>query len=386
MNELMINRKKERIDICMAENGKICEVYTYDQNDINIMGNIYLGKVKDVVDGIQAAFVDIGMEKNAFISTKDALPKVDVVKEEKVIEKKISEVVKEGDKILVQVKKIATGEKGARVSTHVTLPGNYVVLMPNTEILTISQKIASEEEKSRLMQIVKKSLPSGFGVIVRTDASNISKEKIQEDINDLLKKWKNILTAYEEKQEAALLYNEHELISKISRDLINQQTKKVYVNDTNIYNMMNSYALRKNIKIELVETDDIIKELGFSGDIEDIKKRKVWLKCGGYIVIDRTEALTAIDVNSGKYLGNQNLEQTALNVNIEAAREIMKQIRLRDLGGIIIIDYIDLDKKEDQMKIVDIMREEAKKDRSKTDIKGYTELNLVELTRKKMNI
>ena len=386
MNELMINRKKERIDICMAENGKICEVYTYDQNDINIMGNIYLGKVKDVVDGIQAAFVDIGMEKNAFISTKDALPKVDVVKEEKVIEKKISEVVKEGDKILVQVKKIATGEKGARVSTHVTLPGNYVVLMPNTEILTISQKIASEEEKSRLMQIVKKSLPSGFGVIVRTDASNISKEKIQEDINDLLKKWKNILTAYEEKQEAALLYNEHELISKISRDLINQQTKKVYVNDTNIYNMMNSYALRKNIKIELVETDDIIKELGFSGDIEDIKKRKIWLKCGGYIVIDRTEALTAIDVNSGKYLGNQNLEQTALNVNIEAAREIMKQIRLRDLGGIIIIDYIDLDKKEDQMKIVDIMREEAKKDRSKTDIKGYTELNLVELTRKKMNI
>lgn len=386
MNELMINRKKERIDICMAENGKICEVYTYDQNDINIMGNIYLGKVKDVVDGIQAAFVDIGMEKNAFISTKDALPKVDVVKEEKVIEKKISEVVKEGDKILVQVKKIATGEKGARVSTHVTLPGNYVVLMPNTEILTISQKIANEEEKSRLMQIVKKSLPSGFGVIVRTDASNISKEKIQEDINDLLKKWKNILTAYEEKQEAALLYNEHELISKISRDLINQQTKKVYVNDTNIYNMMNSYALRKNIKIELVETDDIIKELGFSGDIEDIKKRKVWLKCGGYIVIDRTEALTAIDVNSGKYLGNQNLEQTALNVNIEAAREIMKQIRLRDLGGIIIIDYIDLDKKEDQMKIVDIMREEAKKDRSKTDIKGYTELNLVELTRKKMNI
>lgn len=386
MNELMINRKKERIDICMAENGKICEVYTYDQNDINIMGNIYLGKVKDVVDGIQAAFVDIGMEKNAFISTKDALPKVDVVKEEKVIEKKISEVVKEGDKILVQVKKIATGEKGARVSTHVTLPGNYVVLMPNTEILTISQKIASEEEKSRLMQIVKKSLPSGFGVIVRTDASNISKEKIQEDINDLLKKWNNILTAYEEKQEAALLYNEHELISKISRDLINQQTKKVYVNDTNIYNMMNSYALRKNIKIELVETDDIIKELGFSGDIEDIKKRKVWLKCGGYIVIDRTEALTAIDVNSGKYLGNQNLEQTALNVNIEAAREIMKQIRLRDLGGIIIIDYIDLDKKEDQMKIVDIMREEAKKDRSKTDIKGYTELNLVELTRKKMNI
>ena len=386
MNELMINRKKERIDICMAENGKICEVYTYDQNDINIMGNIYLGKVKDVVDGIQAAFVDIGMEKNEFISTKDALPKVDVVKEKKVIEKKISEVVKEGDKILVQVKKIATGEKGARVSTHVTLPGNYVVLMPNTEILTISQKIASEEEKSRLMQIVKKSLPSGFGVIVRTDASNISKEKIQEDINDLLKKWKNILTAYEEKQEAALLYNEHELISKISRDLINQQTKKVYVNDTNIYNMMNSYALRKNIKIELVETDDIIKELGFSGDIEDIKKRKIWLKCGGYIVIDRTEALTAIDVNSGKYLGNQNLEQTALNVNIEAAREIMKQIRLRDLGGIIIIDYIDLDKKEDQMKIVDIMREEAKKDRSKTDIKGYTELNLVELTRKKMNI
>ena len=183
-----------------------------------------------------------------------------------------------------------------------------------------------------------------------------------------------------------MIYNEHELISKISRDLINKQTSKIYVNDDKTLEELKETVGVCDIKFELIKQEDIFESLGLVGEFENAHKRKIWLKCGGYIVIDKTEALTAIDVNSGKYVGNKNLEETALNVNKEAAIEIMRQIRLRDIGGIIVVDFIDLLDKNNQAQILETMIEEAKKDRSKIDIKGYTELNLVELTRKTVNI
>lgn len=389
MSELIVNKNDTEVNICILEDNVVCELYTLEAEQKNIMGNIYMGKVRNVVDGMQAAFIDIGKEKNAFISIKDALPKVDIVKEEQVIDSKISEVLKVGESVLVQVKKAPTVDKGARVSTHITIPGNYVVLMPNTNIITISQKIESEKEKDRLVEIVKKNIPSNCGAIVRTDADGISDERLVGDIKHLVELWNNIKMKAKKCEETELLYNEHELISKITRELINQKLTNIYVNDEEMYEELKQSLENKNLldttAIELVN-EDIIEKFGLGTQILEAAYRKIWLKCGGYIIIDKTEALTAIDVNSGKYIGNSNLEETALEVNEEAAKEIMRQIRLKDIGGIIIIDYIDLLKKENQEKIIQIMQEEVKKDRSKIDIKGYTELNLVELTRKMLNI
>ena len=386
MSELIVNKEDEKIDVCVLENNLIVEIYSYKQGEESILGNIYRGEVKDVVDGMQAAFIDIGLEKNAFIPIKDAIPKTDVTKESQSIAFKISDVLHVGQKILVQVRKVPTSLKGARVSTHITIPGNYIVLMPNTDIITISQKVERNEEKDRLVEMLKRNIPEGYGAIVRTDAVGINEEEIKKDINELVEKWKNICCKYEEDEKQELLYNEHELVSKISRDLITRETKKIYVNDKELYQQIKQVGLKSKESIQFVDSKNIIQDQGFMSSYESAFKRKIWLKCGGYIVIDKTEALTAIDVNSGKYVGNKNLEQTALIVNKEAAAEIMHQIRLRDVGGIIVVDYIDLLNKENQSQIIKIMQNEAKKDRSKIDIKGYTELNLVELTRKTINI
>ena len=386
MSELIVNKDDEKIDVCVLENNLIVEIYSYKQGEESILGNIYRGEVKDVVDGMQAAFIDIGLEKNAFIPIKDAIPKTDVTKESQSIAFKISDVLHVGQKILVQVRKVPTSLKGARVSTHITIPGNYIVLMPNTDIITISQKVERNEEKDRLVEMLKRNIPEGYGAIVRTDAVGINEEEIKKDINELVEKWKNICCKYVEDEIQELLYNEHELVSKISRDLITRETKKIYVNDKELYQQIKQVGLKSKESIQFVDSKNIIQDQGFMSSYESAFKRKIWLKCGGYIVIDKTEALTAIDVNSGKYVGNKNLEQTALIVNKEAAAEIMHQIRLRDVGGIIVVDYIDLLNKENQSQIIKIMQNEAKKDRSKIDIKGYTELNLVELTRKTINI
>lgn len=386
MSELIVNKDDEKIDVCVLENNLIVEIYSYKQGEESILGNIYRGEVKDVVDGMQAAFVDIGLEKNAFIPIRDAIPKTDVTKESQSITFKISDVLHVGQKILVQVRKVPTSLKGARVSTHITIPGNYIVLMPNTDIITISQKVEGNEEKDRLVEMLKRNIPEGYGAIVRTDAVGINEGEIKKDINELVEKWKNICCKYEEDEKQELLYNEHELVSKISRDLITRETKKIYVNDKELYQQIKQVGLKSEESIQFVDSKNIIQDQGFMSSYESAFKRKIWLKCGGYIVIDKTEALTAIDVNSGKYVGNKNLEQTALIVNKEAAAEIMHQIRLRDVGGIIVVDYIDLLNKENQSQIIKIMQNEAKKDRSKIDIKGYTELNLVELTRKTINI
>ena len=386
MSELIVNDNEKKIDVCMLENGSISEIYSYESGEESILGNIYIGKVRDVVDGMQAAFIDIGLERNAFIAIKDAVPKVDVTKVEQKIDFKISDVLHSGDKILVQVRKVPTASKGARVSTHITIPGNYVVLMPNTNIITISQKIEDAEERERLLEILKENIPNGFGAIIRTDAYGIDESKIKNDIQEIVEKWYAIYNKYQDSSEIALLYNEHELVSKIGRDLITKETKRIFVNTEELYSQFLDIVLKENVEVRLMPSKNVIEELGLTASYESAFKRKIWLKCGGYIVIDKTEALTAIDVNSGKYVGNKNLEQTALIVNKEAAAEIMHQIRLRDVGGIIVVDYIDLSKKENQAQIIEIMQEEAKKDRSKIDIKGYTELNLVELTRKTINI
>lgn len=388
MSELIINKEKSEkaVKIAIIENGKISEMCVQNGENDSTIGNVYVGIVENVVDGMQAAFVNIGIEKNAFLSVKDALPKVDVAKEELNIDKKMTEILKVGDKLLVQVRKEPSDKKGARVSTHITLPGNYIVLMPETKIITVSQKIEPAQEIERLKKIAKETLPENFGVIIRTDAENVDEETIKNDINEVLEKWYAIKKESEAKEREGIVYNDHDIVQKVLRDMVNKHTEKIFVNDVEIYENLKSVPTKKVDSIEFVDASSIFEKFGLVTELENVENRKSWLKCGGYIVIDKTEALTAIDVNSGKYTGSNNLEQTALSVNIEAAIEIMRQLRLKDIGGIIIIDYIDLENKNDQGKVIETMKKEALKDRSRIDIKGYTKLNLVELTRKKLYV
>lgn len=384
-NQIILNKKGKKIDICVLENNVICEKYLHETDNQTIFGNIYAGVVQNVVDGMQATFLDIGEEKNAFMPVKDAVPKIDVIKENNEVEiPTISEIVTVGEKMLVQVKKEPVNEKGARVSTHITFPGNYVVLMPNTDIITVSQKL-SEDRKRELKELIKKIIPNNFGAIVRTDAEEVTEEELRKDVSDLLVKWNAILEKFEKSQGKELIYNDHNITSKVLRDLVNRKTEKIYCNSNDICKELVKNA-PSNIQVEYLQTESIYKELGLETEVANAEKRKIWLKCGGYIAIDKTEALTAIDVNSGKYTGKDDLEETTFKVNKEASIEIMKQLRLKDIGGIIVIDYIDMQSKEDQQKILEIMKREALKDRSKIDIKEFTQLNLVEMTRKKMYV
>ena len=387
MTELIIQTNNDQKQILLVENGVLVEYYEENNSIIRKEGNIYIGIVKDIIKGMQSAFVDIGTEKNSFLHLKDILPKVDETKEKIDNSIDITDVAEQGQKILVQVKKDSNDKKGARVSTHINLPSKYIVLMPNTDIITISQKIEDEKERERLITLVKENITQGNGAIIRTSAQG-KKEEIIEDIKNIENKWNEIIqTSVDPKlNKAKLLYQSESIVEKILIDLSDKEIERIIVNDKEEYNKLkNTQEINKeykNIKIELQEKEIILDVYDLNKQIEKIKNRKIWLKCGGFITIDKTEALTAIDVNTGKYPGNQSLEQTVFKVNHEATIEIAKQLRLRDIGGIIIIDYIDMKSEENKEKIEAVLKEELKKDRSKTQVEGFTKLDLMELTRK----
>jgi ribonuclease G len=387
MNNILINKQSDSTIVGVLENGHLVERYVYNANNESILGNIYVGIVSNIIEGMQAAFIDIGPGKKAFISYKDALPKIDIISKAETEEYNISDYLKKGQKILVQVRKEQSEEKGARVSTHITLPGKYIVLMPKTEIITISQKITDETEKRRLKEIVEKALPKDFGAIIRTDAELMSEELIIEDIDEVIKVWKNILKISNENQGSPkLVYSDYDIVQKTLRDIANKETDNIFVNNREIYDKARSIS-REDIanKVQLIE-EDLFEKFDLNEDVSKIENRRIWLKCGGYIVIDKTEALTAVDVNSGKYTGGDELEYTARTVNLESAFEVMRQLRLRDIGGIIVIDFIDMKDPKHKAEVLEVMKKEAKKDRSKVDIREFTQLNLVEMTRKKLYI
>lgn len=391
MKEIVINvDNNENKTVMLVENGNLLEQYEENSNTKRLEGNIYIGKIQNVLQGMQAAFVDIGEKKNTFIHIKDILPKVDTKKddpEEAVKNNNIKDIVKVGMKVLVQVKRDSTNKKGARVSTHINLAGRFSVIMPGVEFITISQKIEDEKEKNRLMEIIKKNIPKNIGIIVRTSAEGKSEEEIVKDMNQIIKTWENIKKeAQNEKEVPKLIYENSQIIKRIFIDLIDQDIEKIIVNneqeEKEIKDMLKENGQEINVVLKKQETLFDMYDLG--AQLEKIQNRKIWLKCGGFITIDKTEALTAIDVNSGKYIGTKSLEQTVYTVNKEASIEIAKQLRLRDIGGIIIIDYIDMQEKEHKQKIIDVLHENLKNDRSKTQIVGFTELNLLEMTRKHM--
>ena len=385
MKEIFINKENNNTTIAILEDGKLIERYEEMEKRAYLEENIYLGVVKNTLPGMQAAFVDIGANKNTFIHLKDVLPKVDITKEKEDINMNITSVIKNGQKLLVQVKRDATSIKGAKVSTHISIPSKYIVLMPENEIITASQKL-TDEEKKRLIEIVKSVIPPNYGLIIRTSSEGKSKEEIQDDINATIKVWEKIKEKAKKMQDKApiLIAEGNGFIKKMIIDLIDKNIDKIIVNDKKEFEVVNNIIndVGEKIKIELRENEEILDTYSIKEQIEKSKQRKISLNCGGFITIDKTEALTAIDVNSGKYTGKKDLEETILKVNKEATIEIAKQLRMRDIGGVIVIDYIDMNTEEDKKKIEELLKDELKKDRSKTQVVGFSKLNLLEMTRK----
>ncbi len=387
MLEIIIDKQKNIKTIALVENGRLVEKYEETKDSNRNEGNIYVGKVKDILSGMQSAFIDIGTEKNSFIHLKDILPKVDEKKEEKLENVKIKNVIRTNDNLLVQVKKDSNDKKGARVSTHISLPSLYMVFMPNTDIITISQKIEDEKEKNRLLEIFKSNIPKGNGAIIRTSAAFKSKEELICDIKDIYSKWENILKQYEKNtQSPKLICKSETIINKMIIDLANKNLDSITTNDKEEYEqilvLQKNKKFIENLKVNFRENENLLDMYELQNQIDRLKNRKIWLNCGGFITIDKTEALTAIDINTGKYTGKKDLEETIYKVNEEATIEIAKQLRLRDIGGIIIIDYIDMKEDKNKESIINILKEELKKDRAKTQVEGFTKLDLMELTRK----
>lgn len=395
MQELIINSDGENKQIALVENGKLIEKYDERPDMHRLEGNIYLGRVENVLQGMQAAFVNIGEEKNTFMHIKDVIPKVSNEtgnKNELLSKYDIKDYIRVGMPILVQVKKDSTNKKGARVSTNISLPGRFVVLLPDTNFITISKKITDNNKRKELQKAVQEELPKNYGAIIRTSAENKDAELIKRDVKSLIKLWELIQESAknlkEEKDfEPTLIYENEGIIGKLLTDLIDQSLERIMTNDKEVYNKISNILEQSGankIKLELKKKANILDLYDLENQIEKAKARKIWLKCGGFITIDKTEALTAIDVNSGKYVGGKDLEQTVYRVNKEATLEIAKQLRLRDIGGIIIIDYIDMEKEETKTKILEELNECLKKDRSKTQVIGFTPLDLLEMTRKHM--
>ena len=397
MQEILVNVDKQRNKtIVVVENGRLVEKYQENDGAERLEGNIYIGKVQNVLLGMQAAFVDIGKEKNTFIHIRDVMPKASNEtgnKNEPLNKYNIKDYIRTEMPILVQVKKDSTSKKGARVSTHMNISGRYIVLMPNSEFITVSKKIEDIKEKNRLLNIVKPIVPKGYGIIIRTSAEGKNETEIKEDLDKLIKKWQNILEKYNnlKKQKTfipKIIYKNQGIIEKLILDLVDKELTRIIANDETTYaeieKDIKNMQLDSDIKLELKKGETVLDIYDLETQLEKADNRKVWLKCGGFITIDQTEALTAIDVNSGKYVGTKDLAKTIFTVNKEATVEIAKQVRLRDIGGIIIIDYIDMENKDDKEKILKELEENLKKDRSKTQVIGFTPLDLLEMTRKHM--
>ena len=399
--EILVQVAENESKAAVLEDGQLVEIYVERGSEQRLVGNIYKGVVKNVLPGMQAAFVDIGLEKNAFLYVEDALnnalwPGGDFyaqqqdrkAQDNKTIQPNIRDIVKEGQELVVQITKEPIGTKGARITTRLTLPGRYLVLMPAVDYIGVSRRIEDETERERLKKIAEQLKPEKMGVIVRTVAEGATEEAFRQDLQNLLKMWDRIVLRAQNTAGAVLLHKDVALVQRILRDLFSEDIQKLSVNSRLVKEKVLEYLELSDInltsKVFLSDTAKLMEKYAVNQEIAQALKRKVWLKSGGYLVIDETEALTAIDVNTGKFVGGTNLAETVLLTNCEAAREIARQLRLRNIGGIIIIDFIDMDTEEHQDKVVAVLAEELKKDKVKAHILGITALGLVEMTRKKV--
>ena len=424
--KIIINDMPHETRAALMEEGDIVELFIERRGASDCSGNIYKGRVQRVLPGMQAAFVDIGLEQAAFLYVDDIMinnfetveffadnadnadngdngDAVDAIfdqgtalpgreAKERSAEKSqtnIVDLLTEGQEILVQVAKSPMGTKGARITSHVSLPGRFLVLMPTSCHIGVSRRIEDEAERIRLKEMTTSLRKDHLGYIVRTAAEGIGPEKISQEMDFLKNLWSGIQRKYQHAGTPSLIHQELDISLRAVRDLLVHEAEKLIIDSRSgcqeILSFLDTFMPNLKDSVELYEgKEPIFDAYNLEGDIFRALKKKVWLKSGGYIVIEHTEALVAIDVNTGRYVGKYNLEETILKTNLEAVKEIAYQIRLRDLGGIIIIDFIDMEKKSNQEKVFNALTEAFAKDRSKTHILPMSEMGLIQMTRKRI--
>ncbi len=408
-NLLVINCDGPETRVALIESGQLAELYVERRRERGIVGNIYKGRVSRVLPGMQASFVDIGEDKAAFLyvadvrgapedykalfldddearEERDDLPKDEMARAARGA--RIEELLKEGQEVLVQVAKGPIGTKGARATSYVSLPGRHLVFMPTVNHVGISRRIGSDKERKRLRGIVEAMRPQGAGFIVRTVAEGVSERDLNADMEFLIKLWNSVLKRNETARAPALLYNDLDLLLRTVRDLFTPEVEKLIVDNKQeherILKFVQAFMPDFAGRVELYDgREPIFDGYGIESEIERALGRRVPLKSGGYLVIDQGEALTAIDVNTGKFVGKRNLEETITKTNVEACKEIAEQLRLRNIGGIIVLDFIDMDRQQNREKVSKALADALKNDKARANVTTISELGLVEMTRKR---
>jgi ribonuclease G len=394
--EIIINSSIGETRIAILEEGKLVELFVEKPDRERMVGDIYLGKVVNVVKGMRAAFVNIGQKQDAFLHFSDIGESFSTVSamidrdDENHVEEEIPpEQIKVGQEILVQIIKEPISTKGSRLTTQISLPGRFCVLVPNSSMVGVSKKIDSIKERRRLRKVARSMRPDGFGIIVRTVAEGRHEPVLKADIESMLKIWQKLEKKLQNAKPPMLVYKDMGMTSSVIRDLFTSDISKLVVDSKKLYREITTYL--KDVARGMVSSIEyynkkipIFDFYGIEAEIEKSLARKVWMKSGGYIIFDQTEALVAIDVNSGKFIGHKDHEQNSLKINLEAGTEIARQLRLRDLGGIIVIDFIDMRDERNKRRLHEEFKKELRKDRAQANITPISEFGLIEMTRERV--
>lgn len=386
--KIIVNCDNRATRVALLEKGKLVEMDIERPLQHRVVGNLYKGTVANVLPGMQAAFIDIGLEKNAFLYVDDIFTDLDD-ENPSPARSSIDKLLKVGEEIMVQVVKEPYGSKGARVTGQITIPGRYLVLVPGADYIGVSRRIESQSERDRLRREVEKLKPTDLGLIVRTVAEGVESEVMAQDLQFLVQLWNRIFTRFSQKSAPSILYQDLSLTCRIARDLFVEEFSSFLIDNEHEFDKVREIVdyisphLKSKVKL-YKEKEPIFERYGIDVELEKALARQVWLRSGGYLVFDEAEALTVVDVNTGRYIGRRNLADTILKTNLEAAEEIARQVRLRDIGGIIIVDFIDMSIEDHRRKVIDKLNAAIKNDRTKTYVLGLTNLGLVEMTRKKV--
>ncbi len=404
MKKILFNATPTEKRAALLDNDKVVELVVERPDNMRFVGNIYRGKIVSVLPGIQSAFVNIGMDKAAFLHASDVDPTLlldtnnvlmensqspSVFKRRKMVRLPIEQIIEEGQEILVQVLKEPISAKGAKVTTQISLAGRFLVLVPDTDFIGVSKKTSDEKKRRKLKQILSALKPKGIGFIVRTIGLKVSETEFVNEIHSLLDKWRHIQDEALRGSAPRLIYKELGITTRVIRDLFSEEVSEVYVDQKEDFDEIQSYlrSVSPDLCQHVIFYQDktpLFDAFKIEKDLELSVKRKVWLKSGGYLLFDHTEALLAIDVNTGRNVGKSNHEETVFKTNLEAVREIGRQLRLRDIGGLIVVDFIDMIKHDHNKKIEEEMRKVLKSDPTVNSFLGLSKFGLMEMTRKRV--
>ena len=405
--EIYISESMGESRIAIIEDGTLVEVYVEKQDQQRMVGNIYKGQVENVLPGMQAAFVDIGYDINAFLPFSEIensayLSEIDDDESSNGKRTKknsrrrknsgnVSVELKTGQEIFVQVIKEAFAGKGPRVTTEIALPGRLLVFVPNAKYIGISKKIWDKYERRRLKKIVSSLKEKDMGVIIRTVAEGKSEELLKNDFSSLIDKWKKLQSKSKRTKEASLIYEDLETASSVIRDLFTPDIGKIVIDSKKLYRKLQSYLedISPNMSNRLEHyklKQSLFESMGIENELDKLLQPKVWLKSGAYLIIEKTEAMVVVDVNSGRFVGKKNHEENSLKINLEACKEVARQLRLRDLSGLVVIDFIDMREESNQKKIYYELRKELKKDRAKVAVSPLSDFGLLEMTRQRIRL